>query len=332
MKKICFMALLLFASVVVHAVDLPKQKQVVFKELTLENGEKMHNVTLGYRVLGVLNKERSNAILLTTWFGGTSADILNSGVLSGIDTEEFYIIVVDALGNGVSASPSNYSNFPAIAIGDMVRAQYQLLTDMLNIHHLHGVMGISMGGMQTFEWITQFPDFMDRAVPIVGSPQLAAYDVLLWQTQLDIIRSARASGRVKTATPLVAMVSALALYTPQYHAQRTPRSKAHAMISAVQADAGFAIENREAQLQAMLAHDVARHFDGSMEKAAAAVQAQVLNIVAIQDQMVTPTPAINFAALLGAETLAVETNCGHMAPVCEGEQIFGAMHAFFGKK
>ena len=63
------------------------------------------------------------------------------------------------------------SALPLLAELDrMVRSQHRLLTEVLGITHLHAVLGISMGGMQTYEWVTTYPDFMQRAVPIVGSP------------------------------------------------------------------------------------------------------------------------------------------------------------------
>ncbi len=69
----------------------------------------------------------------------------------------------------------------------MVESQHQLLTRVLHINHLHAVIGISMGGMQTFQWAVAYPGFMDKAIPLVGSPRLAPYDLLLLQTWVDAI-------------------------------------------------------------------------------------------------------------------------------------------------
>jgi homoserine O-acetyltransferase len=73
-----------------------------------------------------------------------------------VDTSNFFPIMVDALGNEVSTSPSTSrtqpgERFPRVSIGDMVHTQYRLITETLGIERLYAVMGIPMGGMQTFE-------------------------------------------------------------------------------------------------------------------------------------------------------------------------------------
>ena len=60
-------------------------------------------------------------------------------------------MLIDALGNGVSSSPSNSvaqskAQFPRIRIPDMVNAERLLATRVPGLGHVRAVMGISMGG------------------------------------------------------------------------------------------------------------------------------------------------------------------------------------------
>ena len=49
------------------------------------------------------------------------------------------------------------TTFPVITINDMVNAQFNLL-NFFNIEKLFAVMGGSMGGMQTLQFVNNFPD------------------------------------------------------------------------------------------------------------------------------------------------------------------------------
>ena len=83
-----------------------------------------------------------------------------------------------------------------------------------------------------------------------------------------------------------------------------------------------------AQLRAMMAQDVAHNYGGSMEKAGAAVQAQVLVVIANQDHMVNPNPALQMAEQSGFSVLHLTGNCGHMATSCESAKLNSAVSAF----
>jgi homoserine O-acetyltransferase len=318
------------------ALEPPPLQFAELGDLVLESGEKLLDARIGYRTSGTLDGSKSNAVLFPTWFTGTSEHLFTTGAVASVDNTKFFLIAVDALANGVSSSPSNSARqsgeaFPRVSIGDMVRSQHRLVTEVLGIERLHAVMGISMGGMQTFEWITAYPAMMTKAVPIVGSPQLASYDLLLWQTELEAIELARRRGDIEAAAPLVGMVSALALQTPEYHARATPRESFSKLVEQAKAGGMDHMYDQRAQLQAMIGHDVARRAEGSMAKAADAVRAEVLNVVGLRDHMVTPEPALEFAELLGAGSLALENDCGHLLFDCDEARVRLAIGAFLSR-
>jgi homoserine O-acetyltransferase len=319
-----------------YALEAPPLQPLQIAELgdfELESGETLLDARLAYRTAGALDASKSNAILFPTWFTGTSEDLFTAGAVSAVDTSKFFLIAVDAFGNGVSSSPSNSVRqkgdaFPSIGIGDMVKAQHRLVTQVLGIERLHAVMGISMGGMQTFEWLTAYPALMKKAVPIVGSPRLGSYDLLLWRTELEAIELARKGGDIESAAPVVGMVSALALQTPEFHARATPRESLAKLVEGAKAGAMESMYDQRTQLQAMIGHDVTRSFGGSMAKAAAVVSAEVLNVVALTDHMVTPGPAIELAELLGQGSVALESDCGHLLFDCDGVRVQKAIRLF----
>ena len=148
----------------------------------LDSGQEIEGCRLGYRTWGKLNPEGTNAILFPTWFGGTSQDIAGMIGEKGLaDPAKYFVIVVDSLGNGISSSPSNSKTqprmaFPVFTTRDMVRSEYRLVTESLHLKHLHAVMGVSMGGIQAFEWMVDYPDFMEVAIPIVGTPRPSRFE------------------------------------------------------------------------------------------------------------------------------------------------------------
>jgi homoserine O-acetyltransferase len=316
-----------------NALEAPPLQTAELGDFSLESGEILLDAKLGYRTAGALDARKSNAILFPTWFTGTSEDLFTTGSVSAVDTTKFFLIAVDSFGNGVSSSPSTSVRqkdgaFPRVGIGDMVKAQHRLLTEILGIESLHAVMGISMGGMQTFEWLVAYPKLMKKAVPIVGSPRLGSYDLLLWRTELEAIELAERAGDIDGAAPVVGMVSALAIQTPEYHARATSRESLAKLIEQAKAGAMDSMHDQRAQLRAMIGHDITRKFGGSMAQAAAVISAEVLNVVGLTDHMVTPGPALELADLLGQGSLALDNDCGHIPSLCEGQRVEAAIRAF----
>lgn len=338
MKRAALIALMVS---VCSSVALAQEGRLLFASLgdmKLTSGETIRNCRIGYRTFGVLNGDRSNAILIPTWFTGTT-DQLKAQVGPGrlADSSKYYIILVDALGNGVSSSPSNSElqprmKFPKISIRDMVNSQYELLTRVLHLRHLKAVMGISMGGMQTFQWMVSYPDFMDKAVPIVGSPRLAAYDVVLWQAGNDAIINDpswnNGDYNESPARGALAEIAALTLTSPELYNQQNTPAQGLAQIEASKSSPAFDANNHIRQSQAMMGLDVADAFGGDMQKAAGLVHAKVLMVVARHDHTVTPGPAREFAGLLKADVVELEGSCGHLAPSCESNTLNTQVAAF----
>jgi homoserine O-acetyltransferase/O-succinyltransferase len=293
---------------------------------------------LGYRTWGTLNADQSNAILWPTWFSGNSNNIAQFvGADKIIDPAKFFLIAVDALGDGVSASPSNSgdqhgTHFPQFTTADMVDAEYRLATEILHLKHLHAVMGISMGGMQTFEWMVKYPAFMDLAVPIVGSPRLTSYDLLLWQAEIEAAQDdPMFQGGTYTEKPKLALVDfihTMNLSTPAHYARTVKRNDYDKEQETFYKKGILPFDANDwvSQLEAMIHHDIAD--GGLMETAAKKVKAKVFIVVASQDHMVNPQPALDFAPLVHAQTLVLESDCGHLSPGCESAKMFPAVKAF----
>ena len=81
----------------------------------------------------------------------------------------------------------------------------------------------------------------------------------------------------------------------------------------------------------MMSHDVGRTNGGSLDAAAKRVKAKTLVVLARQDHMVNPIPAMRFAERIGARVLELQGNCGHMATSCESAVLLGSVREFLGK-
>jgi homoserine O-acetyltransferase len=302
----------------------------------LASGGTIPACRIGFRTYGTLNARKSNAILFPTWFGGRSADLAGFiGPDRMADSSRFFVITVDALGNGVSCSPSNTPSMPRFTVADMVEAEYRLATEHFGLKHLHAVMGISMGGMQTFEWIVAHPDSMDLAVPIVGSTRLASIDLLLWGAELNALESAeKCRCDMAQAMKTARMFHTFAAQTPAYRTRETPPADYSKLVAQIEQSArtGLAAPDWAAQLRAMMAHDISLRYGGDMARAAQAVKAKVLVVVAAQDHMVNPAPAIDFARLAHLDLLELTSDCGHGAPSCEGPKMTEAVRSFLARE
>lgn len=280
------------------------------------------NCTIGYRTLGKLNADKSNVVLWLTWFSGTSEDIAKNSIPTLVDTSQYYVIVVDALGNGVSSSPSNTKNFPVISIHDMVNSQHELLTKHMNIKHVHAVAGISMGGMQTLEWLVTYPDFMDQAVSIVGTPKQSFYDLLLWQTELEMISHAMKNGdkaEIEFTRKRLADIDIMHLYTPAYFVRTQSADSLKPFLTEMYKEKND-ISNLGSQIEAMMGQDIYKSSGKIYPEIKDVIKARVLLIVSSQDHMVNPQSCIELSKQISCQFEHFDCDCGHNLFACESEK------------
>lgn len=165
--------------------------------LVLESGETLRGARLAYRTFGTLNADKSNAILVTTWFSGTGKVMEDVYVGHGhaLDPDRYFIVIVDQLGSGVSSSPHNtpapqaMAKFPRLTIGDDVTAQRRLLAELFDIERLALVVGGSMGGQQVYEWAVAHPQTVERAAPIAATARISLHQRVFVETLKEAITS-----------------------------------------------------------------------------------------------------------------------------------------------
>ncbi len=342
-KRFRFYILVFFAIFILTGKIAPANDSVQYSNLgdfKLENGSVIRDCRMGYLTAGTLNAEKSNIILVPTWLAGTSKELFDLGFIGPgklFDSSRYFIIAVDSFGNGVSSSPSNSQgqpgkDFPEFSIRDMVRVQYLLLTEKLDIHHVYAVAGISMGGMQTFEWMVSYPDFMDRCIPILGGPWTTSHEMLFWSAQLGILENIALCRGNREAMKALTPLHVMQVWTRDYRTEHTSPSGFSAFLSGQQENfALYDAANWASQVRAIMNHDILKNFGGSRVKTAEAVRAKCLVISAEQDQIQSIKEARTFACLIHADIFELKGACGHFAFFCDHENLKKMVHSFLSR-
>ena len=181
----------------------PDQGTFVIKDFQFKSGEKLPEVKIHYYTLGAPRKDSSgkvrNAVIILHGTGGSGRQFLTpnfAGVLFGagqlLDASKYFIILPDNVGHGQSSKPSDglHMRFPHYEYDDMIELQYRLVTQGLGVNHLRLVMGPSMGGMHTWLWGEQHPDFMDALLPLASQPiEIAGRNRMMRKMIMDDIRT-----------------------------------------------------------------------------------------------------------------------------------------------
>lgn len=162
-------------------MDDPEVKLYSLGDFTLVSGVVLPQAFIAYKTFG---SPSNPAIIYPTWFSGSIAD--NEWLIGqdrALNPDKYFIIIPALFGNGQSSSPSNMPHlgpdlrpFPDVTFRDNVTAQHRLVTDGLGVGHARLVLGWSMGAGQTYQWLTQFPGFMDLGAPFCGSAKTSLHN------------------------------------------------------------------------------------------------------------------------------------------------------------
>ena len=149
----------------------------------LLSGKILNSAKLIYKTYGKLNKDRSNVVVLPTFYTGTH--IRNEGFIGknrALNPNKYFIVSINMFGNGLSSSPTNAtttqkgSKFPKITLWDNIYCQYQLITEKLNVKKIALVTGWSMAGCQSYQWAAQYPKMVKAILPFCASSRTSIHN------------------------------------------------------------------------------------------------------------------------------------------------------------
>ncbi len=182
----------------------PFEGDFVIHDFHFRSGETLPELRMHYRTLGSPERDRNgivrNAVLILHGTTGSGAQFFRSEFANELfakkqplDVTRYFLIIPDGIGHGQSSKPSDglHAKFPRYGYLDMVEAQRRLVVDGLGVNHLRLVMGTSMGGMHTWVWGEENPDFMDALMPLASLPtQISGRNRVWRRIVIDAIRGA----------------------------------------------------------------------------------------------------------------------------------------------
>ena len=202
--KALLLASCLFASGAVgYAAEYPPAREgdIVLRDFKFRSGESLAELRLHYNVLGQPQRDSQGVVrnaVLMHGSAGAGKNLLRpefAGELFGagqpLDATKYFIVLPDAIGSGQSSKPSDglHAKFPRYGYLDIVEAGRRMLTEGLGVNHLRLVMGTSQGGMLTWLWGEEHPEFMDALMPLASAPtQIAGRNRAWRRLVIDAVR------------------------------------------------------------------------------------------------------------------------------------------------
>jgi homoserine O-acetyltransferase len=301
-------------------------------DLALQSGEVLHGAELSWKSFGTLAPTRDNVIVYPTSYSAQHTDlewlIGPEGVL---DPTRWFIVIPDMFANGLSSSPSNVADYPAlVTTADNVRAQHRLLREVFGVARVACVYGFSMGAQQAYHWAALFPDFVDAAVVVCGSARTAVHNQVFLRSLLATLEAApeHIGGGRFSAVPKAALRAFARVYAAWAMSQDWYRAGLHLTSTGATTldefldqhwEPGFtrrAAEDLYAQACTWMASDISANelYGGDLVRALQAIRARVLLMPGRTDlYFPVADNADEIAHLARAELRPIPSIWGHRA-------------------
>jgi homoserine O-acetyltransferase len=292
-------------------------------DFAFEDGSVLPDLRIAYDTRGTLSPGRDNAILLMPGAtGDRHAFDASIGPGKVFDTDRYFVITIDPVGGGESASPADGlgQDFPRYTIRDMMEAQQALVSRGLGIARLRALVGVSMGSFVALEWGIHHPQSVASLILLAPSPKADAG----FRLTIDLISATIAldpewQGGRYAHNPVEGLRHAGMLFYPwavsaAYLERTAPRDLARELEAAARAFAAWDANALVLRFAAYRAHDVAAPYEGDIRAALARVTAPTLVLANAGDRLVLIDGARQVRDAIAHATYAeIPSDLGHRA-------------------
>jgi homoserine O-acetyltransferase len=161
-------------------------------DVVLQSGVRLPAAGLSWKTHGTLSPQRDNVILYPTSYGAQHPDLewlIGPGKI--LDPADWFIVIPDMFGSGLSSSPSDTDDYPTlVTIHDNVMVQRRALTDLFAIDHVACVYGWWMGALQAYHWAALFPDAVERIVVNCGVARTSVHNQVFLRSLMATLEAA----------------------------------------------------------------------------------------------------------------------------------------------
>lgn len=321
-----------------------------FTNFRLESGDTLPELRIAYHTFGTLNEKRDNIVWVCHALTANSdvADWWPHTVEKGsfLDPDRWFVVCSNIVGshygstgplsiNPVTGQPY-YSDFPSLTIRDQVNAM-RLLADSLGFDHINTLIGSSVGGFHSLEWIVSEPERFSRLILIATAPKASPWTIALDETQRMAIKADKTYGEARPDAGMEGMAAARAIGLLSYRGpwgynltQQDPESDripdSHRACTYQQYQGKklcnrFNVYSYVNILDAFDTHDIGRG-RGGVEKALSKITAKTTVIGITTDICFTPEEMCNLSKMIpDAEYFEIESQFGHDGFLVEHKKL-----------